>query len=179
MTHNNRSMFDFSLLRHILDGFPRNVQTSIPYVGTIYPEFNISTVLQNSINFHSSLYTEQEYKNFIILLRKWQTIKDCYDWDRNTIKNKINEKIESENIGKKCLQVFDNIIIFDALTDKLEKLFKNYKDNNHLPIEKRNSIRMKQINYVYKNKEYIANSSNTILNDKDIHNIIYDIMESK
>jgi len=172
-------MLDFSLLRHILDGFPRNVQTSVPYVGTIYPEFNISSVLQNSINFHSSFYIEQKYKNFIILLRKWQTIKYCYDWDRNTIKNKINKKIESENIGKKCLQVFDNIIIFEALTDKLENLFKNYNDNHHLQIEKRNIIRMKQINYVYKNKEYIANISSIILNDKEIYNIIYDIMEFK
>ena len=138
-----------------IDGYCQNVQESIPHVGTIYPKFDIYNALKESIIFHSSFYTEPQYRDFITLLRKWQNIKnkDFKIWNCNTIKlnlMKIQKNIFQYKIS---LQIFDSIIIFDALSDKFEKLFKNDDLPSNVSFEK-NNIRIKKIQYIYKNKEY-------------------------
>ncbi len=153
-----------------------NNRKSISKVEIIIPDFNEKTVINEATISHETLYTNIELDSTLLLCHKWNSINQKFSiLTRENIENKLENLLETKDnymTKKLVLNIFDNIIIFHALTCKIEELYSSQQKKDTI------TTRFKKINFASKNREYIAKNLSVLLENKKIFNIVWDILDN-
>lgn len=153
-----------------------NVKGSITHIGAIYPELNRETALKEAVETHSNIFTNYNFESSLFIIRKWQSIdKNTHNWTREEIKRKLDTNSntkQNQTTKEMVIQIFDNIIMFDALTYKIQELYgPSYKNGDM-------NSRINMINFASKNREYFINNLSILVQNKYVFNIVCEILDT-